>query len=96
MRCTKLKAGENGIWTNHKAAKKIIKNTETFSGTNPIMCPGTLIVFFKDGNVTTPMFPKPFHLCGCLSHLNSMDMGPQDFRPAVLMIGPSVLSKYLS
>jgi len=95
MGCTKFKAGENGIWTNHKAAKKIMKNTETLSGTKPIVCSGTLIVYFKDGKVTTPMFPKPFHLCGCLSHLNNMNMGPQDFRPAFLMVGPSVLSKDL-
>jgi len=89
MHCTKFKAGENGIWTNHKAAKNIIKNTETLSGTKPIVYPSILIVYFKDGKVTTPMLPKPFLLCGCLSHLNNMDMGPQDFPPAYLMIGPS-------
>ena len=51
LRCTKYKAGKNGIWTNFKAARKIIENSDNLSGTKPIMCPGTMILYFKDGKV---------------------------------------------
>lgn len=95
LRCTKYKAGKNGIWTNFKAACKIIENSDNLSGTKPIMCPGTMILYFKDGKVSQPKFEEPFHQCGCLIHLHNMDLGPQDCRPALLMIGPSELSSDL-
>ena len=95
LRCTKDKAGKNGIWTNFKAACKIIENRDYLSGTKPIMCPGTMILYFKDGKVSQPKFEEPFHQCGCLIHLHNMDLGPQDCRPALLMIGPSELSSDL-
>jgi len=95
LRCTKDKADKNGIWTNFKAARKIIENSDNLFGTKPIMCPGTMILYFKDGKVSQPKFEEPFHQCGCLIHLHNMDLGPQDCRPALLMIGPSELSSDL-
>ena len=95
FRCTKYKAGENGSWTNSKACRKIIQNNDSLSGTKPIMCPGTMIVSFNDGKVSLPKFPQPFHLCGCLTQLRNMDLGHEDYRPTLEMIGPNILSSDL-
>ncbi len=87
--CNKYKAGETGTWTNNKACQKIIMNSDTLTGIKPIKCFGTMIVSFKDGTVTTPKFSEPFHLCGCLTQLRNMDLGSEDYRPALEMIGPN-------
>ena len=93
--CTKYKAAETSAWTNNKACRKIIQNSDTLSGTKPIKCPGTMIVSFKDGTVTKPKFPEPFHLCGCLTQLRNMDLGPEDYHPTLEMISPNILSSEL-
>lgn len=76
-------------WTSRYAVTKAyseMASEPTFDN-----CPGTLFVQLTGaGTLSSPQLPPPFHQCGCLNSIQTMDLGYQDTRPALEMISPSI------
>ncbi len=56
-----------------------------------INCVGTLFVELTGaGTLSLPQSPPPYHSCGCLNSIQSIDLGYQNTCPALEMISPSI------
>jgi hypothetical protein len=92
--CTRYKVGVDSVWSNYKACKKIIENSDnTFTAEDRVHCPGPLVITIIDSNVGCPSFLPPFHSCEHLTTIFNMDLGHTDNHPTLEMFAPTTLSK---
>ena len=88
FKCTRYRH-PNKTWTNRYAVKTAYSKMEIEPKFDN--CPGTLFVQLTGaGTLSSPQLPPPFHECGCLNSIQTMDLGYQDTRPALEMISPSI------
>ena len=89
FRCSRYLHPVTNSWTNRKAVKAAFSEMDgKHKFTN---CVGTLFVELTvAGTLSLPQLPAPFHSCGCLNSIQSMDLGYQDSRPVLEMISPSI------
>jgi hypothetical protein len=88
FKCTRYLLPGN-TWTNRKVVRTAYRQLDI----QPrfINCPGTLFIELTSaGTLSYPQLPPPYHTCGCLNSIQTIDLGYQDSRPALEMISPSI------
>lgn len=88
FRCTKY-LHPNSTWTYRKAVKAAYDNME---GENQqfINCCGILFIGHNgNGILSYPQLIPPYHRCGCLNTISTLNLGYHDERPPLEMISPT-------
>ena len=76
-------------WTSRYAVTRAYEGLD--SEASYVRCQGTLLVELSaTGIFSPPQFPLPYHECGCLKTIKTVDLGIQDTRPALEVISPSI------
>lgn len=87
FRCSKYRHPD-GTWTHRSAVKSAYDN---MGGVHPFhACRGVLFVEHTgNGILSFPQLLPPYHECGCLNTIPTINLGYHDDRPALELISPT-------